>query len=73
MWWIFGLINVFVILLIAWVWFRIIKDEHSVTKNDKIVLGVLCFLMFLLGIVGTVSIGCILIYVIIDFIIFVKR
>ena len=67
------MINVFVILLIAWVWFRIIKDEHSVTKNDKIVLGVLCFLMFLLGIVGTVSIGCILIYVIIDFIIFVKR
>ena len=73
MWWIFGLINVIVILLIAWVWFRIIKDEHSVTKNDKIVLGVLCFLMLLLGIVGTVSIGCILIYVIIDFIIFVRK
>lgn len=67
------MINVIVILLIAWVWFRIIKDEHSVTKNDKIVLGVLCFLMLLLGIVGTVSIGCILIYVIIDFIIFVRK
>lgn len=73
MWWIFGLINVFVIMLIAWVWFRVIKDEHTVTKNDKIALGVLCFLMFLLGIVGTVSIGCILIYVIIDFIIFVRK
>ena len=73
MWWLFGLINVFVIILIAWVWFRIIKDEHAVTKNDKIALGVLCFLMFLLGIVGTVSIGCILIYVIIDFIIFVRK
>lgn len=73
MWWLFGLINVFVIILIAWIWFKIIKDEHSVTKNDKIVLGVLCFLMFLLGIVGTVSIGCILIYVIIDFIIFVRK
>lgn len=73
MWWLFGLINVFVIMLIAWIWFRVIKDEHTVTKNDKIALGVLCFLMFLLGIVGTVSIGCILIYVIIDFIIFVRK
>ena len=73
MWWIFGLINVFVIMLIAWVWFSIIKDEHSVTKNDKIVLGVLCFLMFLLGIVGTVLIGGLLIYFIIDFIRFVRR
>lgn len=73
MWWIFGLINVFVIILIAWVWFRIIKDEHTITKNDKIALGVLCILMLLLGIVGTVSIGCILIYVIIDFIIFVRK
>lgn len=67
------MINVFVIMLIAWIWFRVIKDEHTVTKNDKIALGVLCFLMFLLGIVGTVSIGCILIYVIIDFIIFVRK
>lgn len=73
MWWLFGLINVFVIMLIAWIWFRVIKDEHTVTKNDKIALGILCFLMFLLGIVGTVSIGCILIYVIIDFIIFVRK
>ena len=67
------MINAFVIMLIAWIWFKIIKDEHTITKNDKIVLGVLCFLMFLLGIVGTVSIGCILIYVIIDFIRFVRR
>lgn len=73
MWWLLGLINVIVILLIAWVWFKIIKDEHTITKNDKIALGVLCFLIFLLGIVGTVLIGGLLIYVIIDFIRFVKR
>ena len=73
MWWLFGLINVFVIILIAWVWFRIIKDEHTVTKNDKIALGVLCFLIFLLGIVGTALIGALLIYFIIDFIKFIKR
>lgn len=73
MWWIYGLINVIVILLITWVWFRVIKDEHTITKNDKIALGVLCFLMFLLGIVGTILIGGILIYSIIDFIKFLKR
>jgi hypothetical protein len=73
MWWLFGLINVFVILFIAWVWFKIIKDEHTITKNDKIALGVLCFLMFLLGTVGAVLIGVLLIYVIIDFIRFLKR
>lgn len=73
MWWLFGLINIFVILLIAWVWFRVIKDEHMITKNDKIAIGVLCFLMFLLGFVGTVLIGGLLIYFIIDFIKFIKR
>jgi hypothetical protein len=73
MWWLFGLINIFVILLIAWVWFRVIKDEHTITKNDKIAIGVLCFLMFLLGFVGTVLIGGLLIYFIIDFIKFIKR
>lgn len=73
MWWLFGLINVFVIILIAWIWFRVIKDEHEITKNDKIAIGVLCFLMFLLGIVGTILIGGILIYFIIDFIKFLKR
>lgn len=73
MWWLFGLINVFVILFIAWVWFKIIKDEHTITKNDKIAIGVLCFLMFLLGFVGTVLIGGLLIYFIIDFIKFIKK
>lgn len=73
MWWLFGLINVFVIILIAWIWFKVIKDEHTITKNDKIAIGVLCFLMFLLGIVGTVLIGGLLIYFIIDFIKFIKR
>ena len=67
------MINVFVIILIAWVWFRVIKDEHTITKNDKIALGVLCVLMFLLGFVGTVLIGSLLIYFIIDFIRFVRK
>ena len=73
MWWLFGLINAFVIMLIAWVWFKIIKDEHTITKNDKIALGVLCVLLCLLGFVGTILIGGILIYSIIDFIKFLKR
>ena len=73
MWWLFGLINAFVIMLIAWVWFKIIKDEHTITKNDKIALGVLCVLLCLLGFVGTILIGGILIYSFIDFIKFLKR
>ncbi len=73
MWWIFGLINVVIVFVFAWIWFRVIKDEHTITKNDKIALGVLCVLMFLLGIVGTVLIGSLFIYFIIDFIRFVRR
>lgn len=73
MWCIYGLVNLIVIILIAWIWFKVIKDEHTITKNDKIALGVLCVLMFLLGFVGTILIGSLLIYVIIDFIRFVRK
>lgn len=73
MWWFFGLINVVVVFVLAWFLFKVIKDEHEITKNDKIALGILLVFAFLLGLAGTVFIGGVLIYLIIDFVRFIKK
>lgn len=73
MWWFFGLINVIVVFALALVLFNVIKDEHEITKNDKIALGILLVFAFLLGLAGTVFIGGVLIYLVIDFVRFVKK
>ena len=73
MWWLFGLINVVIVFALAWFLFKVIKDEHKITKNDKIALGILFVLAFLLGLVGTVFIGGLLIYLVIDFIKYIKK
>ena len=73
MWWFFGLINVVVVFAFAYFLFKAIKDEHTITKNDKIALGILLVFAFLLGLAGTVFIGGVLIYLVIDFIRFIKK
>ena len=73
MWWFFGLINVVVVFALAWFLFKLIKDEHTITKNDKIAFGILLVFAFLLGLAGTVFIGGVLIYLVIDFVRFVKK
>ena len=73
MWWFFGLINVVVVFALTYFLFKVIKDEHTITKNDKIALGILLVFAFLLGLAGTVFIGGLLIYLVIDFVRFVKK
>lgn len=73
MWWFFGLINIVVIFALTYFLFKVIKDEHTITKNDKIALGILLVFAFLLGLAGTVFIGGLLIYLVIDFVRFVKK
>lgn len=73
MWWIFGLINVVVVFALAYFLFKVIKDEHEITKNDKIALGILLVFAFLSGLAGTAFIGGVLIYLVIDFVRFVKK
>jgi hypothetical protein len=53
--------------------FKVIKDEHEITKNDKIALGILLVFAFLSGLAGTAFIGGVLIYLVIDFVRFVKK
>jgi hypothetical protein len=73
MWWFFGLINVVVVFALAYFLFKVIKDEHEITKNDKIALGILLVFAFLSGLAGTAFIGGVLIYLVIDFVRFVKK
>ena len=73
MWWFFGLINVVVVFALAYFLFKVIKDEHEITKNDKIALGILLVFAFLSGLAGTAVIGGVLIYLVIDFVRFVKK
>lgn len=73
MWWFFGLINVVVVFALAYFLFKVIKDEHEITKNDKIALGILLVFAFLSGLAGTAFIGGVLIYLVIDFVRFIKK
>ena len=67
------MINVVVVFALAYFLFKVIKDEHEITKNDKIALGILLVFAFLSGLVGTAFIGGVLIYLVIDFVRFVKK
>lgn len=68
MWWIFGLINVIVVLLFSWFFDKKIKQDLKWTLKDKSSLGVFLFLSLIGGYFITMLIICLLIYLIIDFI-----
>lgn len=64
MWQLFGLINV---LGFAWVYHKKIKQEVVWLREEKIALGALLVLAFLMGILGTLVFTGLLIYLIIYF------
>lgn len=72
MWWLLGLINVIVMIAFVWVFFKFIKEE-KMTRNNKIALGTLCVFAFLGGYVVSAILVGLLIYLIIDFIKFIKN
>lgn len=73
MWWIFGLINVIVILLFSWFFDKKIKQDAKWTLDDKCTWGVFLFLALIGGPFITFLIIGLLIYLIIDFIRYNKK
>ena len=75
MWWlfVFGLINVIVVLLSAWFYDKKVKEGRALTSNDKIAFGLMLVLAFLSGFLGTLVVCGIVICLIVDFVKFVKN
>ena len=73
MWWIFGLVNVIIVMLFTWFYFNEIKEGGEWTMKDKVAVGLLVILAFLGGVIATVGIVGLIVYLIIDFILFVKN
>ena len=68
MWWIFGLINMIIVLLFSWFYNKKIKQDLKWTLNDKSSFGVFLFLALIGGPLVTLLFIGLLIYLIIDFI-----
>lgn len=68
MWWIFGLINIIIVLLFAWFFDKKIKQEAEWTLDDKSSFGVFLFLALIGGPFATLLFIGLLIYLIVDFI-----
>lgn len=73
MWWLFGLINVIIVMGFAWFYHKKIKEEVVWLREEKVALGTLLVLAFLTGILGTLIFAGLLVYLIIDFVKFIKK
>jgi uncharacterized membrane protein YqjE len=73
MWWIFGLINMIIVMGFAWFYHKKIKEEVVWLREEKIALGTLLVLAFLTGILGTLIFTGLLVYLIIDFVKFIRK
>lgn len=73
MWWLFGLINMVIVIGFAWFYLKIVKENNNWFKSDKVALVTLLLLAFLSGFLGTLFLGGLLVYLIIDFVRFVRK
>ena len=73
MWWLFGLFNIIIVILSAWFYNKKVKEDRALISNDKIAFGIMLVLAFLSGFLGTLVICGIFIYLIVDFVKFVKN
>lgn len=73
MWWLFGLINVIIVMGFAWFYHKKIKEEVVWLREEKVALGTLLVLAFLTGILGTFVFTGLLVYLIIDFVKFIRK
>ena len=73
MWWLFGLINIIIVILSAWFYNKKVKEDRALISNDKIAFGIMLVLAFLSGFLGTLVACGIVIYLIVDFVKFVKN
>lgn len=73
MWWLFGLINVIIVMGFAWFYHKKIKEEVVWLREEKVAFGTLLVLALLTGILGTLIFAGLLVYLIIDFVKFIKK
>ena len=73
MWWLFGLVNMIIVMGFAWFYHKKIKEEVVWLREEKVALGTLLVLAFLAGILGTLVFTGLLVYLIIDFVKFIKK
>jgi hypothetical protein len=73
MWWLFGLINVVIVMLFAWFYNKKIKENEVWTIKDKSTLWTLLIFAFLSGFLGTFIISGVFIYLLIDFLLYIKK
>ena len=73
MWWLFGLINVIIVMGFAWFYHKKIKEDVVWLREEKVALGTLLVLAFLTGILGTLVFVGLLVYLIIDFVKFIRK
>ena len=73
MWWLFGLINVIIVMGFAWFYHKKIKEEVVWLREEKVALGTLLVFAFLTGILGTLVFAGLLVYLIIDFVKFIRK
>ena len=67
------MVNVIIVLGFAWFYHKKIKEEVVWLREEKVALGTLLVLAFLAGILGTLVFTGLLVYLIIDFIKFIKK
>ena len=73
MWWLFGLINVIVVMLFAWFYNKKIKEETNWIRYEKVAFGTLLVFAFLSGILGTLFIAGGLVYLVVGFVKFIRK
>lgn len=73
MWWIFGLINMIVVLLFSWFFDKKIKQDLQWTLNDKCSFVTFLFLALIGGYLVTLLFIGLFIYLVIDFIRYNKQ
>ena len=73
MWWLFGLINMIIVMGFAWFYHKKIKEEVVWLREEKVALGTLLVFAFLTGILGTLVFAGLLVYLIIDFVKFIRK
>lgn len=62
-----------IVIGFAWFYLKNIKENNNWFKNDKIALGTLLVLAFLSGFLGTLFFVGLLIYLIIDFVRYIRK
>lgn len=67
------MINIIIVILSVWFYGKKVKEGRTLTSNDKIAFGIMLVLAFLSGFLGTLIACGIVIYLIVDFVKFVKN